>query len=388
MFLDFFFLLRDSQLKVTTHEWLLLLRALQEGHGNSSLTGFYFLCRSICIKTETQYDDYDQCFFHHFKGVTPPKAVKEELLDWLRHSQPPEWFKKQISKFKSMDIEKMRREFEKRLEEQKKRHNGGNHWIGTGGTSPFGNSGHHPNGIRVGGHSLNRTASQIASNRAFKDLSKDRILDTRSISIALKKLNRLGRSGPKSELEIEETISATAKNLGDIELVYRKEKKNHLKLLMLMDIGGSMTEHTILCERLFSAANSLSHFKRFRYYFFHNCPYDYLFKSLQENKIIRTQELLQELDSSWRLIMIGDAAMNPYELTTPGGCIDYFHYNEEAGLSWLRKIRSTFPKSVWLNPIDPKLWNIPSNILVRNEFPAMFPLTIEGITNATNILNQ
>lgn len=388
MFLDFFLLLKKHNLKVSLTEWILLIQALEQGHGHSSLTGFYYLCRATCIKNEALYDTYDQCFAHFFKDSSPPQSVKDDFMQWLEKAKPPKWMEQDLSQFKSMDQEQMREEFEKRLKEQKGRHDGGSHWIGTGGTSAFGNSGYHPDGIRVGGESMSRSASQIASKRAFKDLRKDRIIDTRAITLALKKLRLLGRSGVPEELDLDGTIAATAKNVGDLHLKFQPSRKNDLKLLLLMDVGGSMTEHTMLCEKLFSAANSMGHFKVFRYHFFHNCPYDYLFHSMESNKLLSTKQLLKEVDESWRLIMVGDAAMNPYELTAKGGCIDYFQYNEDPGVIWIKRIKENLPKSVWLNPEPKRLWSIASNQIVRSAFGDMYPLTLEGVEEAVKHLNK
>lgn len=390
MFIDFFFALRQHNIKVTTIEWLTLMEAVKRGLAGESLMGFYTLCRGICVKSEVYYDDYDQCFASYFHGVEAPQKMKDEILEWLESAKIPEEFRNLKGQLKEWDFNKLREEFEKRMREQKERHDGGSHYIGTGGTSPFGHSGYHPGGIRVGGTTGQRSASQVASSREFKELRKDRILDTRSIGMALKRLRTLGRLGEASEIDIDSTIQATARNLGDLSLQFQAPRKNTLKIVLMMDIGGSMTAYTRICEQLFSAAHAANHFQSFRYYYFHNCPYETLYagdpKSWTQTAL-KTEALLKELDSSWNLIMVGDAAMHPYELIASGGAIDYFHYNEKPGIEWLKLIKTHLPKSIWLNPEPQSSWNIPSNRIIRQVFPSMYPLNLAGLSEAISHLN-
>ena len=388
MFIDFFYLLRSSKIPVSTTEWLTFMEALKGGMTGESLMGFYAVCRGICVKSESHYDSYDQCFAYYFKGIKPNEELAEKFLDWLKTAKIPDKIEQQKAQLKKWDFDKMREEFEKRLKEQKERHDGGSHYVGTGGTSPFGNSGYHPDGIRVGGESRNLSASQIASKRQFKNLRHDRILDTRTIGLALKKLRHLGKDGALSELNIEDTIKKTADNGGELSLSFEAQRKNTLKIVLLMDVGGSMTSYAQLCEQLFSAAHASNHFKAFSYYYFHNCPYDYLFSDIATGETIPTKEVLRKLDPSWNLIVIGDAAMNPYELTAVGGSIDYFFHNKEPGLLWLKRIKDALPKSIWLNPEPEKFWHIQSNMLIRRVFSDMYPLTVDGLSSAIEYLNK
>ena len=285
MFIDLFFLLRQQKIPVSTTEWLTLMKALGDGHGGESLMGFYYLCRAVCVKSESLYDAYDQVFAYYFQGIEIPEKIKDEIYDWLKNAKTPDWMKLAQQKLRNLDLEQLRKEFEQRLKEQKERHDGGNHWIGTGGTSPFGHGGHHPGGLRVGGPGMHGSAAQIAEKRRFANLRKDRILDTRSIGLALKRLKNLGKNHERIEFDLDATIQKTAKNAGDVEVVFKSPKENKIKLLLLMDVGGSMTAYSRVCERLFSAANAAHHFKEFRYFYFHNCVYDHCFKALKTKRL-------------------------------------------------------------------------------------------------------
>jgi len=378
MFLDFYYYLRKRELPVSPQEWLMLLEALDKGMSSASFSKFYFLCRSLLVKHESKYDLFDQCFTEFFEGVDGSGIngdLSSELLDWLETPVTRNEFTKE-------QIEMI----EERLKEQKERHDGGSKWVGTGGTSPFGHSGHHPQGIRVGGNSQNRSAMQIATARKFRNLRKDIVLDTRDMGLALKKLRKLAKVSNLEEVDIDETIEATAKNAGEISIKFARKKKNTTKLLLLMDVGGSMTYHTQTCERLFSAAHGISHFKEFKTYYFHNCPYDFLWEDLTLEQRVSTDEVLRNIDESWYLLVVGDAAMSPYEITAVGGCIDYYQRNKEPGYIWLQRIRKKMPKAAWLNPENPDWWEIPSNQLVRRIFPEMFPLTLQGLEDAVDTL--
>ncbi|MEO1370533.1 MAG: VWA domain-containing protein, partial [Acidobacteriota bacterium] len=242
-----------------------------------------------------------------------------------------------------------------------------------------------PAGVRVGGSGGNRSAVQVATDRRFKNLRSDRVLDTRQIGTALRRLRRLARSGVPEELDIDRTIDHAARNAGEIDLIFSPERKNRIKLLLLMDVGGSMDPHTQLCEQLFSAAHAASHFKAFESRFFHNCPYEYIFTDIYYRKGEATSELLKKLDSTWSIIFVGDAWMSPYELTHAGGAIDFMHNNRDTGLTWLHRFRDVCPDSVWLNPEPPRIWNAPSVRLIRDVFP-MFELTLDGLKEAVDTL--
>lgn len=385
MFTDFLFHLRARGLHVTLTEWLTLMRAMAEGHSRADLSQFYHLARALLIKRETQYDIYDQAFAEHFRGLEHHFDVSEELMEWLANPElPRELSEEEKAALKSLDLEELRRQFEERLKEQDEAHHGGSKWVGTGGTSPFGHGGTHPTGIRVGGQGRNRSAVQIATERRFRNLRSDRVIDTRQIGMALRRLRKLGKSGPEV-LDLDATIDHCAKNAGEIDLIFGAERKNRVKLLLLMDVGGSMDPHSLLCERLFSAAHAAGHFKAFESRMFHNCPYEYLFTDIYQRRGEATHEMLKRLDDSWSLVFVGDAWMSPYELTQVGGAIDLFHHNRDTGLDWLRRFRDRCPNSVWLNPEPQRIWSAPSIRMIRGLFP-MFELTLDGLNEAVDTL--
>lgn len=387
MFLDFLYLLRRQGLSVGIQEWLCLCEALQRGHVQESLLRFYYLARSIVCKTEADYDLYDQCFHHFFHDVIPSETVKDELAQWLAEAKPPRLLTdEEKRRLQEMNPDELKKLFEQRMQEQTERHDGGNRWIGTGGSSPFGHGGFHPSGLRVGGPGQHQQAMQIAARRKFQGLRKDVILDTRQMGLALRKLREWGRWGTREELDLEASIDATARNAGDIELVMRAPRRNETKLVLLMDIGGSMTYHSHLCEKLFAAATKINHFKEIRNFYFHNCPYEHLYADSELEQSLATEEILRQLDKSWFLIIVGDAAMSPYELTAVGGAIDYFHHNETPGIAWLQKLRERLPQAIWLNPEPKAYWQRASNQIIRQVFPEMYPLSVQGLEEAMQSL--
>ncbi|MEM8932691.1 MAG: VWA domain-containing protein [Acidobacteriota bacterium] len=386
MFADFLFLLRARGLKVSLTEWLTLVRAMSEGHSRADLSHFYHLARALLVKSETRYDLYDQAFAEHFRGLEAHFDLTDELLEWLRDPKLPRALSdEEKAAIKALDLDELREQFEQRLREQTERHDGGSRWIGTGGTSPFGHGGTNPAGVRIGGPGGGRSAVQVATDRRFRNLRSDRVLDTRQIGMALRRLRRLARQGREEELDLDATIDVSAKNGGEIELVFGPERKNRVKLLLLMDVGGSMDPHTQLCEQVFSAAHQASHFQAFESRFFHNCPYEWLFSDIWHREGEPTADVLQRIDDTWSVIFVGDAWMSPFELTHQGGAIDLFHDNVVTGLDWLKRIRDTCPKSIWLNPEPQRIWNAPSIQLVRRVFP-MFPLTLDGLREAVDTL--
>ena len=389
MFIGFLYLLRAQGLKITSHEWLTLYQAIARGHAGESLSRFYYLTRAICCRTEWDFDLFDRCFAEFFEGVSPSESLSEDFEQWLKNAKPPRPLTGEEQKaLETLSLEELRQQFEERMKQQKDRHDGGNRWIGTGGTSPFGHGGYHPSGIRVGGEGQHQHALQVASRRDFSNLRKDIVIDTRQIGLALRKLRLWVREGHPDELDLDGTIEATGRNAGDIQLVFRPERKNHMKLLLLMDVGGSMTYHARLCEQLFSAAHQAAHFKKFEPLYFHNCPYEYLFRDIAHREKILTKDLLATYDASWMLIMVGDAAMSPFELTEVGGSVDYYHRNDEPGLEWIQRLKKHFPSSVWLNPEPKEAWMRPSNQLIRSVFPDMFPLTLDGLDDAIDRLKS
>lgn len=354
------------------------MEALAKGLANESLGDFYYLCRSLCVKDEAAYDLYDQCFAEWFRDKAPPAEITQELLEWLKSPVfPRELTESERERLRVLSMAELQRRLQELLASQDKRHDGGSRYIGTGGTSPFGHGGQNPAGIRIGGEGGGRSAVKVAMERRFENLRHDRVLDVRQISLALRQLRRFLREGRES-LDLPETIDATGRNAGEIELVFRPERKNTIKLLLLIDVGGSMTPHADLCERLFSAAHSANHFKAFRHYYFHNCPYDRLYSDITRREGELTGRVLKNLDRTWHCVIVGDAAMAPYELTAEDGMWEYFSRHADTGIVWLRRIADRFPRTVWLNPEPERFWGIPSTVLIRRVF-SMFPLTLDGL---------
>jgi uncharacterized protein with von Willebrand factor type A (vWA) domain len=385
MFIDFFYHLRRYGHKATITEWLALMKALAMGHGRAHLTTFYHLARCLLVKRETDYDTFDRAFATFFRGVEDDLDITDDLLEWLKDPIVPEISDEDRAKLEAMDFDELLKRFQDTIDEQDERHDGGNRWIGTGGTSPFGHGGVNPAGIRIGGAGGGRSAVQVAESRRFENLRSDRILDTRQIGVALKRLRRLNKDEGPEELDLDESINASARNGGEIELVFSPPKRNRIKLMMLMDVGGSMDVHTLLCEQLFSAAHAANHFKKFEHQFFHNCVYETLYTNISMWEGGPTSEFLKTLDHTWSVVFVGDAWMSPYELTHVGGAIDYFHQNAKPGIKWLQEIRERVPNSIWLNPERSGRWNAQSITMIHQIFP-MFELTIDGITEAIDVL--
>jgi len=381
-----FYGLRGAGLPVGVSEWMALMELLSKGVIAPDLTDFYRVARAVLVKHEAQFDTWDQVFTAVFGGGQLPTKAAEELLSWLEDPLPlPELTAEQLADLEALPLDELRRLFEERLAEQDERHDGGNRWIGTGGTSPFGSGGRNPAGVRVGGSGGGRSAIQIASERRFRDYRNDRVLDTRQIAVALRRLRRLSRAEGEPELDVEESVDRTCKNAGFLELAFAPPRQNQAKVLLLMDVGGSMTPFTRLVETLFSAASHLNHWKRFDHFFFHNCPYSRLFESVTSAKAVQTSEVVREKPRDTFLIMVGDASMAPSELLSPHGAIDYFEQNETPGLKWLHLLRSHFKRSVWLNPIPPEHWRGYTIDLIGQVFP-MFPLTLSGLDQAVDHL--
>jgi len=386
MFVDFLYHLRSHGIRVTPTEWLALMEALARGHARASLGVFYHLARAMVVKRETLFDTYDRAFAEFFDGVDRQFDLSDELLSWLSNPQlPRELTEEERQQIPHMDLETLYEQFEKRLAEQKERHDGGRHWVGTGGVSPFGTGGTNPQGIRVGGSGGGRTAVKVAGERRYRNLRSDVVLDTRQMGAALRRLRRLNNDDQLHELDLEKTIDQSARNGGEIEIVMGPPRRNRLRLLLLMDVGGSMDPHAALCEKLFSAAHASTHFKAFKHYYFHNCPYDRLYSDMSQLKGRPTAEVLKEVDERWCVILVGDAYMHPYELTQRGGIINYGARNEETGLQWLQRLRQRCPSSVWLNPESQRVWGAPTIKTIHSVFP-MFPLTLDGLTEAVDTL--
>ncbi len=386
MFLDFFYNLRRHKIPVSITEWMALIRALSEGYAHASLERFYILARALLVKDVGFYDAYDLAFKETFKGIETPAEIVDEILKWLQDPKVLEGLTpEQLAMLPKLDLEALRELFAERLKEQQERHDGGNRWVGTGGTSPFGNNGKNPAGIRVGGEGGQRSAVQVAEDRRYQNYRHDRTLDIRQTQMALKKLRYLQRLGTEEELNLEETIDQTCRNGGEIELVFSPPRKNNSKVLLLMDAGGSMLPYTNVMEQLFSAAHQMTHFKDFQHYYFHNCIYEQVYTDIRMNKKTSIQALLRTLDADYKVILVRDAYMAPEELVEPGGAIYYYHNNSTPGIEWLRRIEAHFKSCIWLNPIPSRNWNRPSIELVRKVFP-MYELTLDGLDQGTKYL--
>jgi uncharacterized protein with von Willebrand factor type A (vWA) domain len=385
MFTNFFYLLRKRKVPVTITEWMTLMETLDKGYIHN-LDEFYYLARAILVKSESYYDHYDVAFQEYFQGIEGSAEIEDRILEWLKDPlNRMRFLEEGQASFEEMGFTDLLKELEKRLEEQTEQHDGGSHWIGRGGTSPFGHSGFHPAGIRIGGESGGRHAIQIAQERRFRNYRNDLTLDVRQIKVALRGLRQLLRTGPEDELDIDETIDATARNLGDIELIWRRSRKNAVKLLLLMDVGGSMDPFALLCSQLFSAAHSSTHLKDFQYYYFHNCIYENLYKDVERDKGISTARLLETVEPDYKLIMVGDARMGTWELTEKYGAIDYYERNELPGIVWLKRVADHFTHRIWLNPDEERFWIHPTVQAISKLFP-MYPLTLDGLGHAVKKL--
>jgi uncharacterized protein with von Willebrand factor type A (vWA) domain len=388
MFLNFFDQLRRGGIRVSLHEWLTLTEAMARGMVPPNLTQFYYASRSILVKRESDFDRFDQVFMEVFRGVEADTSVIDDVLKWLDDPKGmPQLTPEEMAAIESMDLEALRKLFEERLAEQTERHDGGNRWVGTGGTSPFGHGGYHPGGVRVGGSGGGRSAMQIATRRAFQNYRDDIILDVRQMKVALRKLRRLSRRGGTEELDLDETVDQTCLNAGDLTLAFRPPRKNQVRLVLLMDAGGSMVPYARLVSRLFTAASKSGHWKSFSSYYFHNCVYETVWHdiTMRDDSEHPTSKLIADATESSVLIVVGDATMHPGELTERHGSIDYWHRNETAGIEWLRRLENAFPTSAWLNPMPDRWWNAPSLILVGRHF-SMFPLTLSGLDDAVSHL--
>lgn len=391
MFTEFFYYLRACGLKISLNEWMSLLEAMRLGLHDSSLTGFYDLSRMILIKSESDFDRFDRAFLEFFKDVKSFEELPQELLDWLRTPIAPRDYDRAAvdRRFAGLDLETIRKMLEERLREQHERHDGGSKWVGTGGTSPFGNSGYAPTGIRVGGQSRHRNAVQVAASRQFRDFRRDVTLDIRQFQMAFRRLRQLSNrtDGPKDELQLDKTIRATCENAGHLKLEFDRPRINEVRLLLLFDTGGSMWPYTQLCSQLFRAAHQSNHFKELRTYYFHNCPYEVLYENERywSGEGISTDRLVRELSPQWKVIFVGDGAMAVSELLDRGGCVDYYHYNDKPGIEWIRRFTAKFPHLVWLNPIPESSWPYAHGRttiqLLRGEVE-MFPLSLDGLDGA------
>ena len=397
MLIDFFLSLRAAKLKVSVREYLTLLEALQAGvldddevHGGPTLDGFYVLSRATLIKDEANFDAFDRAFGAYFKGVEALTDFAQDIpLEWLRKVLELKLSPEEQAAIEALGWDELMDTLKKRFEEQKGRHQGGSKWIGTGVTSPFGAYGVNPQGIRIGqDRSRQRSAVKVWDQRRFKDYDADTELGTRHIQVALRKLRRFAREGSADELDLDDTIRATAANAGHLDLKMIPERHNHIKVLLLMDVGGTMDDHVHRVEEMFSAAKSA--FKHLEFYYFHNCVYDHMWKNNQRRRSekFETKDILRKYNRDYKLIFVGDATMSPHEILQPGGSVEY--HNEEAGAEWLQRLTQAFPKFAWINPEPQALWSYRQSIALIQQLmnQRMYPLTLPGLDAAMRTLGR
>ncbi|WP_099558893.1 vWA domain-containing protein [Hartmannibacter diazotrophicus] len=391
MFLTFFAELKSAGVPVSLREYLDLMGAMEKGLPEGRVEEFYFLARSLLVKDETNLDRYDRVFASVFKGLDLMSEVPQTEI-------PAEWLKKMIEKTLNDEekaaiealggFDKLMETLKQRLAEQKERHQGGNKWIGTGGTSPFGAYGCNPEGVRIGQHeSRHRRAVKVWDRRDFKDLDDRVEIGTRNIKLALKRLRRFARHGAADELDLSGTIDATARQ-GWLDVRMRPERHNAVRLILLLDVGGSMDDHVRMSEELFSAARS--EFKYLEHFYFHNCLYERVWKDnrRRHGETIPTEQLFNTFPRETRIVIVGDASMSPYEIAYAGGSVE--HWNEEPGSAWLQRLTAAFPKTAWLNPLDERLWGYTQSVgMVRQLMTGrMYPLTLAGLDDAMRALSR
>ena len=391
MLIEFFYALKKSKIPVSINEFLTLLEALKQNVISPSIDEFYYLARMILVKDERFYDRFDHVFGSYFNGIESIIDLNPDIpLEWLeeklkRELTPEE--KNALKKYGSP--EELLKKFKEIFDQQKDRHEGGSKWVGTGGSSAFGNNGYHPEGIRIGGKSAgNRTAIKVWDERNFADYDDSVELGTRNIKIALRRLRRFAREGQQTELDLDSTISATAVNAGYLDIKMRPERHNQVKVLLLMDVGGSMDDHIARVEELFSAASS--EFKHLEHYYFHNCLYDYVWKNNRRRNIekIPTLDVFRKYSSDYKLIFVGDATMSPYEILAVGGSVEYS--NNEPGAVWINRMLDHFTHSAWLNPEPEGVWQYRQSISIIKDLmkSKMYPVNMQGLEKAMRELSK
>ncbi len=389
MFLDLFYELRDQGVPVAMNEWMTFLEGLGKGLHGSSLQRFYNLARATLVKSETYFDHFDRAFLKVFEGVEGALDIASELDEWLNDPKAFEGLTdEQRAMWEHLASDELLQQLMERMAEQDERHDGGGKWVGTGGFSPFGHGGEHPTGIRVGGKSRNRSAMKVAEERRYKDYRTDETLDVRQTRVALRRLRQLTRTGTATELDLEESIDETCRQGGEIELVFRPEKRNDVRLLLLMDVGGTMDPFYEPVSNLLTALHAERGLRDFQAWYFHNCPYEMLGKDarLLRKDAIPTGDLLRKLNSNWKVIFVGDAAMHPAELMESMGNIDPRKMSETRGIDWLHKIDDHFHRVAWLNPEMPELWDDFETVRAIKKIFPMFHLSTDGIEQAVKSL--
>ena len=389
MLSGFFVKLKDHKIPVSIKEWLTLLEAMQKDVISPSIDEFYYLSRTTLVKDEQNFDKFDRAFGEYFKGIESVAGVEFDVpLEWLLKQAELNLSPEEKAMIEAMGgWEKLMETLKRRLEEQKGRHQGGNKWIGTAGTSPFGAYGYNPEGVRIGqDRSRNRSAVKVWDAREYRNLDDSVELGTRNIKVALRRLRKFAREGAPEELDLDTTIDKTARNAGYLDLSMRPERHNAVKVLMFLDIGGSMDDHVKLCEELFSAAKT--EFKHLEYFYFHNCLYDTVWKDnrRRHSERIRTFDIMHKYGHDYKLVFVGDATMSPYEILQPGGSIEYS--NDEAGAVWLKRMLELYPRAVWLNPEPEEIWPYRQSIGILREIMGgrMYATTIQGLERAMRAL--
>ena len=391
MLVNFFHVLKDTGVPVTPRELLDLLEAMEQRLAFGDMDDFYSLSRAILVKDEKYYDRFDQAFGLHFQDLEALDDVIEAMIpdDWLRSEFMKQLSEEDKAKIESLGgLEELIEQFKERLEEQKKRHSGGNKWIGTEGTSPFGNDGYHPEGIRVGGESKNKRAVKVWDRRDFKNLDDGVELGTRNIKIAMRRLRKFARTGATEELDLDDTIKSTARNAGLLDIKMVPERHNAVKVLLFLDVGGSMDPHVKVCEELFSAART--EFKHLEYFYFHNFIYESVWKNnvRRFNERTATLDLMHKYAHDYKVVFVGDASMSPYEIMQPGGSVE--HWNEESGELWMRRMRETYEKCIWINPVPEDEWEYTQSIAITRQIMEgkMYPLTLRGLEERMSFLSK
>ncbi len=389
MLIGFFLKLKEHRLPVSIKEYLTLIEAISKHVINPSMDEFYYLARATMVKDEANFDKFDRAFADYYRGVEALTGQTAEIpLEWLLKQAELNLSPEEKAMIEAMGgWEKLMETLKKRLEEQKGRHQGGNKMIGTAGTSPFGAYGYNPEGVRIGQtKSRNRTAVKVWDQREYRNLDGEVQLGTRNIKVALRRLRRFARQGAPEELDLDNTITKTARNAGLLDIQMRPERHNAVKVLMLLDIGGSMDDHIKLCEELFSAAKT--EFKHLEFYYFHNCLYDFVWKDnrRRHSERTRTWDLMHKYNHDYRLVFVGDATMSPYEILQPGGSIEY--HNDEAGAIWMQRVLQVYSRAVWLNPEPEEIWPYRQSVKVLQEIMGnrMYPTTIDGLERAMRVL--
>jgi hypothetical protein len=380
MFVDFLYALRRRKIPVGTQEAVALAEALSRGLHGSCLDGFYQVARALLIHSEAHLDEFDLAFAEHFRGVqVDALRIADELLEWLKDPvRMRALTDEQRAALQALEPEELRRQFAQRLREQRERHDGGDQWIGTGGTSAFGRGGLHPSGMQVGGPSGGRSALQSADARMYRPYRSDVVLDVRQIEVALRKLRAFAREGAPQELDIEASIERTARNAGELEVVTRAPRRPNTRVILMMDVGGSMDPYTHLVSQLFSAAKRATHWKELRTLYFHNCVYGRVYRTEGLREPLGVRELMAECGPHYKLVFVGDALMAPYELF---GTWRASSDEPLEGLAWLVLLRNHFERTVWLNPEPARMWRGNTIELIAEQVP-MFPLTLEGLSDA------